>query len=155
MKYTTILSALAIIAKAVSTAISAEVECGALGVMDVSSLPAGTDLSLVRKCAAHPLGDARPFDFDDVSVPGGAEVTTLNKMDLGARGEDACVTSSPLGCSSGYCWKTCGSAGEWCWTAVGDGSGPWIKCQTYTQCNIDQSCGKGCGLGNKSCGCSC
>ncbi|GLA07580.1 hypothetical protein AnigIFM60653_008814 [Aspergillus niger] len=43
---------------AVSTDISAEEECGSLGVMkiDPADLPEGVTPAYVRKCADHPLG---------------------------------------------------------------------------------------------------
>lgn len=106
-------------------------ECGALGVMkvDTSSLPADVDVNAIRKCAEHPVA----------SSP-----NPISKRE--------CWHGKPSGCSKGYCWKSCGGTGQWCWTAFNDGYGEWIGCTNDGQCNTNQACG----IGNcKTCGCSC
>ncbi|UNI23435.1 hypothetical protein JDV02_009253 [Purpureocillium takamizusanense] len=110
---------------------AASEQCGALGVMEVdtSKIPDGVDRGDIRKCAEHPVaGSPNP----------------LSKRD--------CWYGKSSGCSKGYCWKTCGGTGQWCWTAFNDGYGNWIGCQNDGQCNTNQACG----IGNcKTCGCSC
>lgn len=130
-------------------------ECGALGVMSVTD---GANPDDVRKCADHPIGAQRnrvwqslaPAEFLEKRTP-----ADLKGGDIFARKEQACYYDAGLGCSGGYCWKACGSPGDgkWCWTAGGDGSGAWLTCKTYNDCNPGSSCGKG--FGCKACGCSC
>ncbi|KAL3952683.1 hypothetical protein VFPFJ_11403 [Purpureocillium lilacinum] len=106
-------------------------QCGALGVMkvDTSALPAGVDPGAIRKCAEHPVA---------------ASPNPIAKRD--------CWYGKNSGCSKGYCWKSCGGNGQWCWTAFNDGYGNWIGCSNDNQCNTNQACG----IGNcKTCGCSC
>lgn len=57
--------------------------------MDVSSFPLGTNLTEVRKCAEHPLGDVKPFDFpeDQISLPPSVGVEA--KKALVARDDEA------------------------------------------------------------------
>lgn len=106
----------------------AEAYCGDLGVMPV---PEGANPDNVRTCLEHPLGSPKTPQI-------------LEKRD--------CWYGKKSGCSKGYCWKTCGQGGQWCWTAQGDGSGPWVTCGSDGDCNESQSCGGG---GCKACGCSC
>ncbi|KAG7090593.1 hypothetical protein E1B28_009698 [Marasmius oreades] len=128
---------------------AAAAECGALGVMVADESNHASD---VRKCADHPIKheDRRktweslaPFD------------NTTAASTLTTRNDDACYYDAPSGCSGGYCWKACGTPGDgkWCWTAAGDGSGKWLTCKSYAECNPKASCGKG--IGCASCGCSC
>ena len=107
-------------------------ECGALGIMDVdmSKLPSSVNTSEIRTCAGHPAGTS-------------PDALTKRSCYWGKK---------RAGCSKGYCWKKCGSNGQWCWSAYNDGYGDWIGCNKDSQCNVNQACG----LGNcKDCGCSC
>ncbi|PLN76722.1 hypothetical protein BDW42DRAFT_196973 [Aspergillus taichungensis] len=67
------------------------------------------------------------------------------------------------GCTDGYCWKSCDSHGQWCWTSeVTQGQhtaaewGDWKTCQTDDDCSDSFWCGR-----NKkgglcpNCGCGC
>ncbi|KAK2612506.1 hypothetical protein QQS21_001444 [Conoideocrella luteorostrata] len=106
-------------------------ECGAMGVMkvDLADVSADVDPSAIRKCAEHPLA---------------ASPNPVSKRD--------CWYGKSSGCSKGYCYKSCGGNGQWCWTAFNDGYGNWIGCQNDNQCSTNQACG----IGNcKACGCSC
>ncbi|KAG7090628.1 hypothetical protein E1B28_009741 [Marasmius oreades] len=128
----------------------AAAECGALGVMVADeSNHAGT----IRKCADHPIEDRRKTwqslaPFDHVNA-------TSSTSTLTARSDEACFYDAPYGCSGGSCWKSCGTPGDgkWCWTADGDGSGPWLSCSTYSDCNPNAACGKGIGCARCGCGC--
>lgn len=131
-------------------------ECGDLG---VAAIPEGADPSHYRHCANHPLGEHIEWDDNDlapmeVNKPR-RDVAAMKGSEIFAR---ACYDKAPYGCDRGYCWKTCGSPGEWCWTALGnDGRGDWRKCAAYTDCSggDDHKCGQGCKQGSKACGCSC
>ena len=142
----------------------AATECGDLGVMtvDPNTLPEGMKTIDVRKCADHPIGKNREgvwqslapieeFEKRELSSPADIKRASL----LAPRAEQACYYNAGLGCSGGYCWKACGQPGDgkWCWTAAGDGSGNWLTCKTYNDCNGNAACGKG--IGCSSCGCSC
>ncbi|KAF4507890.1 hypothetical protein G6O67_004341 [Ophiocordyceps sinensis] len=139
----TIFAAVAIQAAGVlslnSTAVA---ECGALGVMETSQLPAHVDANAVRKCVDHPLA--------------------LTKLDQPLAKRE-CRFDSKFGCTNGYCWRRCGrspDSGEWCWTAWNSGMGNWITCLNSWQCNFNLTSHGGCGFSFwgrdcKSCGCSC
>ncbi|KAH9228056.1 hypothetical protein K456DRAFT_1847485 [Colletotrichum gloeosporioides 23] len=106
--------------------------CGSLGVFE---LPEGSDPALVRLCSDHP----------SLGRPGSN----------GGVGTLACAKNQK-GCDKGYCWKQCGEngAGWWCWTALGDGSGPWKTCVAGSDCGMGDPCGWSKNLCPK-CGCSC
>ncbi|KAB8073669.1 hypothetical protein BDV29DRAFT_133527 [Aspergillus leporis] len=69
----------------------------------------------------------------------------------------ACWTRSPYDCSeSRWCWKQCGTRGEWCWTARNRETGPWKACANDRDCvpgSDDSDCGQGANC--SACGCSC
>ncbi|KAI1208430.1 uncharacterized protein F4807DRAFT_461757 [Annulohypoxylon truncatum] len=123
-------------------------ECGDLGIMeyDEVNLPQGMTPSDVRKCAKHPLGDTRII-VEGSLAPGG--VPQENSIIIQPR---RCSWDAPYGCAHSYCWKACGQLGEWCWMAEGDGTGPWVQCDTYKDYSILSRYGKGCGK-NYGCGC--
>ncbi|PGH06088.1 hypothetical protein AJ79_06622 [Helicocarpus griseus UAMH5409] len=136
MKSTILISLIAALnfglASASPSRADAEKICGDLGVMDTSNLPEGTDLSAVRLCANHPLG-RKPNQH-------------IQKRD--------CWYKEPVGCTDGWCWKTCGEggSGKWCWTAAADGNGDWLKCNAASDCSAAAACG----VGNcDACGCDC
>lgn len=145
---------------ATATDAKAAAECGDLGVMtiDLSTLSDSMNASDVRQCREHPEGRNRdgsslaPIEEFEKRDPADIKRASL----LAPREAQACEYSAGLGCSRrGYCWKACGSPGDgkWCWTAAGDGSGAWLTCNTYADCNPNAQCGKGTGC--LSCGCSC
>lgn len=107
--------------------------CGDLGVIDIRDVPEGVNRNEVRMCDNHPLG---------------AVHQTLHKRD--------CWFDAPVGCSKGYCWKTCGArgSGKWCWTAENEGYGDWISCNTDEDCSAAAACGVG-GKDCTACGCDC
>ncbi|RAH49952.1 uncharacterized protein BO95DRAFT_505203 [Aspergillus brunneoviolaceus CBS 621.78] len=142
------------------------IECGDLGVMIIpaADLPEGVLPSDVRKCREHPLGRNRYLESASLAPldPVDVQALTGNTASGEARSEpkhlntsepQACYRDAPYGCSKGYCWKVCGSNGEWCWTAKGGGAGAWYTCNRY------QNCGTGtmyvCGRNCPSCGCGC
>ena len=137
-------------------------ECGDLGVLEV---PEGADASEYRKCANHPLGEnprkywqsLAPIDAEFVKRDALANPVDLKGANIFDRAAQACYYQAGLGCSGGYCWKACATPGDgkWCWTAGGDGGGPWLTCGSYSDCSSGSSCGKNCKPGNKACGCSC
>ncbi|KAB2571286.1 hypothetical protein DBV05_g10042 [Lasiodiplodia theobromae] len=145
-----------------STAVpdDAAAECGSLGVMSLEDVPEDALAGEVRKCADHPLGNNRPFggtslaplddsdDFDDSDDSGNSTDVSADASGLQARD---CWYGSEYGCTDGYCWKTCGDGGRWCWTANNGGNGPWRTCASWRDCKKKFDCGKNC----KSCGCSC
>ncbi|KAL8810444.1 MAG: hypothetical protein Q9200_002571 [Gallowayella weberi] len=45
-----------------------------------------------------------------------------------------CWFGASYGCSKGYCWKSCGTRGQWCWLATNNGAGPWFKCSNDQMC---------------------
>ncbi|KAH8896086.1 hypothetical protein GQ53DRAFT_803699 [Thozetella sp. PMI_491] len=115
-----------------ATVLDAAAYCGDLGVMEApDTLPNGVMAANIRKCAAHPVA------IESVKQDG-------SRLEL-----RSCDTSTPYGCSKGYCWKRCGASGEWCWTASNKGFGDWWTCTTWEQCHMDQaySCGENCGTG--------
>ena len=95
---------------------------------------------------------ARPSADDE---RGTINATDLAPVDLVER---ACYFGSKYeGCDGGYCWRTCGPSGQWCWLASQNGNGPWLTCSTDSQCasgitTRGSDCGKG---GCDACGCSC
>lgn len=127
-------------------------ECGNLGVMTLSDADRAVGLNAadIRKCADHPLGRHR--DLAESSQPP-MDVGRSVPPELTAREGFACEYSAPYGCSKGYCWKVCGSGGEWCWTTVGNPRSAWKTCGNWRDCSQGLSCGEGVGCG--SCGCSC
>ncbi|KAK2592410.1 hypothetical protein QQS21_009893 [Conoideocrella luteorostrata] len=132
-----------------SAAIHAQAVCGDLGVMNIApeNLHADTAASDVRMCAEHPLGRNRSLD-----PAKGASLAPLENGDktvldnpLNSPDKRACYTKAPYGCSGGYCWKSCGNKGEWCWTAGAWGAGSWAKCKRFQDCGtggINFGCGK-------------
>ncbi|KAJ7155182.1 hypothetical protein C8R46DRAFT_960348 [Mycena filopes] len=152
MKFSTA-TFIGLVATALSQTVAARVnttaeECGALGVLEVpETLPEGVDPTNIRKCAGHPL------ELNGTS----ANRDGFRDTGLTAR---SCVTSGPtVGCSVvngvGYCWKVCGTGGQWCWTASNGGFGGWDTCITASNCGTDNN-QYGCGAGGcDSCGCSC
>ncbi|KAF1963863.1 hypothetical protein CC80DRAFT_541772 [Byssothecium circinans] len=46
-----------------------------------------------------------------------SNIGNVKAADIFSRKEQACYWDASKGCSDGYYWKACGSAGEWCWTA--------------------------------------
>lgn len=154
---------------AVSAAyLKAAAECGDLGVLSVveADLPAGVNRAEVRTCLEHPLkgaherhaGSLAPLDNAQIEAAVSAydrRLASAPTPELGALEARACYYEAPYGCSDGYCWKACGSAGDgkWCWTANNLGWGSWITCHTYNDCgSTTYSCGQG---GCDACGCSC
>ncbi|KAI1141605.1 hypothetical protein F5Y05DRAFT_423351 [Hypoxylon sp. FL0543] len=115
--------------------------CGALGTVDITSLPEGVDASKVRQCNEHPLGD------ENASVAERDVAGDLFKRE--------CWYGNPSGCTNGYCWKTCGD-GPWCWTAREGGFGDWYTCTTDADCKTSFACGQSAGGKScKKCGCKC
>ncbi|KAI5927362.1 hypothetical protein F4810DRAFT_706730 [Camillea tinctor] len=93
---------------------SDDIDCGNLGYVNKSVLPAGIDPSKVRTCLEHPLS----VEFRDMS-PRGESSSSAPPF-----AERACYTGADeVGCTRGYCWKKCGDreSGEWCWTAEDGG----------------------------------
>lgn len=143
-----------------------EAECGELGVMEV---PDGMLESEVRHCASHPsaLDPSLMPDFAALaekeaqlagvgrrSKHGRTSSADRATTDIFGRSTQACwYGSDQYGCKDNSCWTTCGSYGQWCWRAEGNGSGPWIKCSVDAQCSFDiGSCSTG---SCAACGCSC
>ena len=114
----------------------ADSDCGALGKMavDLSTLPSHVSPEHIRACLDHPVGKL-------------LEQKRTDQLD-----KRGCWQGNPSGCTRGYCWKTCGPTGQWCWTAYNGGFGDWIKCSNDGGCNTGMACGEG---GCKDCGCSC
>ncbi|KAI0385084.1 hypothetical protein F5Y04DRAFT_292595 [Hypomontagnella monticulosa] len=114
-------------------------DCGSGGGIDTSQLPEGVDPSAVRKCLEHPLGN-------------------INSEAVSERGvglfERDCWHGKPVGCTKGYCWKTCGD-GPWCWAARNDGFGDWYTCSKDSDCKASFPCSQKVGGDCDSCGCSC
>ncbi|KAI1850264.1 hypothetical protein JX265_002162 [Neoarthrinium moseri] len=132
---------------------AAAAQCGDLGVLSFNAkdLPDGVNASDVRNCAEHPLGNGNMLKRDNDNE------TTTESRGLDLLSPRDCYDKAPYGCTDGYCWKACGSAGDgkWCWTANNGGLGSWITCKTYNDCGGSAlyACGKG--LNCKTCGCSC
>lgn len=97
----------------------------------------------------------------DVSEPPDDGRGTIPATELGTGNRlfaRDCWFGVPYGCSQEKkrCWRTCGSAGEWCWLAADGGSGPWLSCTRDSQCSPQATPGTGCGKGDcGECGCSC
>ncbi|KAK6533668.1 hypothetical protein TWF694_002601 [Orbilia ellipsospora] len=170
MKFTAVtLFALAQITGGFCAAVSSTVaECGSLGVFSPDTiLPEGVQASDVRRCADHPLG--RDRDLKNASLaPMDAEFTKRSQNNgemtadtviahLSGRSAQACFFGAPYGCTKGFCWKSCGKNGEWCWTANQGGLGQWQACSTFGDCapSSNYACGAGCTGKSKACGCSC
>lgn len=161
MKFTLSLVALAlqltgaIAARSAAEIADLQVECGVLGVQDV---PEGADPAKYRHCAGHPLGEDRLAYVQQSDAPTEKAVkkdhVQMKAANIFAR---SCYYGSEFGCSGGYCWKQCtdNGDGQWCWTAEGDGGGPWRTCSSWEGCKDKAACGKGCKGKDKSCGCSC
>ena len=141
----------------------AEAQCGSLGLMNVDhkALPESVTPADVRKCAEHPLGNFRYLEEASLAPKSAGfklDVSTTSNKDsegseLNSLEKKACYNDAPYGCTRGYCWKTCGPKGEWCWTAAKGGIGSWFKCSTWKDCGDNGwACGRGCPV---SCGCSC
>ncbi|KAL0931075.1 uncharacterized protein CTRU02_213810 [Colletotrichum truncatum] len=146
------------IAAGVAPATAAE-ECGSLGVMTYTdaSLLEGVDLTQIRTCRDHPLGPGARPSAPPAQGPGGsaeAKRDAFGEMLVRQEGTDACWYGDSTGCTNGYCWKTCGDKGRWCWTAWNKGWGNWRTCSKSSDCkkNSDAEGGEG---GCKACGCSC
>ncbi|KAK6539393.1 hypothetical protein TWF694_009618 [Orbilia ellipsospora] len=166
MKFTiTALFLIAQITGGMAAAVSVDAaECGELGLLEVHNLPSGVDHTQLRKCAGHPMG--RDRDLPNASLVYWTDeqrekAQNAPKLDarsvvatLSGRGANACWNGASTGCSKGYCWKTCGSNGEWCWTAANGGAGDWLKCSNGNECTDGSACGQGC-FQSKACGCSC
>ncbi|KAF1943856.1 hypothetical protein EJ02DRAFT_483853 [Clathrospora elynae] len=134
MKFTLTLIALALHSvSTLSATTSADLEAAALveqcGDLGVQVLPEGADPALYRACADHPPR-RRPQE--------------LKAADVFGRAANACYWDANVGCSGGYCWKSCRSNRQWCWTADEDGSGPWLQCTRFNQRSAVQDCGKAC-----------
>ncbi|KAK1229358.1 hypothetical protein PQX77_007579 [Marasmius sp. AFHP31] len=162
MKFTVgILAIIIQIASVHSVAVSpsdATEGCGSLGVLnvDLNNLPEGMTANDVRKCADHPLGSKPRQNAQWESLaPMESSLTNRSANSIEDRAAQACYYDAPYGCSDGFCWTACGApgSGNWCWTAGGDGSGPWLTCSTFNDCNPNAACGKGNNCG--ACGCSC
>ena len=126
-----------------------EKECGSLGIMDV---PSGNLESEVRHCANHPLG--RDPNFEAMLSGSSAMRNEHAPANILAREKSVCSEIvAPFGCDRGYCWKQCGSFGQWCWSAHGDGYGPWAMCHHGKDCSYKSLV---CGASDrKDGGCSC
>ncbi|KAL8815161.1 MAG: hypothetical protein Q9223_005680 [Gallowayella weberi] len=61
---------------------------------------------------------------------------------------ERCWYGSPYGCSNGFCYRSCGSAGEWCWLAANNGNGAWLTCGSDNQCAPGSVGGAACGKGD-------
>ncbi|KAL5725714.1 hypothetical protein ACHQM5_008830 [Ranunculus cassubicifolius] len=135
---------------------TASAKCGSLGVMSTDNLPEGITSAYIRPCADHPLGHKRA---------GVQSLAPMSKADLASRmvqvQPDACYYDAPYGCTDGYCWASCGrrGSGQWCWLAINQGVGAWLKCSSFQQCAgsaaANSGCGQNCKEGSKACGCSC
>ncbi|PHH75992.1 hypothetical protein CDD80_1893 [Ophiocordyceps camponoti-rufipedis] len=58
-----------------------------------------------------------------------------------------CWSGRKFGCSAGgYCFKSCGPQGQWCWVARRGlkKRNIWITCKEDSDCNSDMLCGRGC-----------
>ncbi|THU83523.1 hypothetical protein K435DRAFT_871193 [Dendrothele bispora CBS 962.96] len=75
-----------------------------------------------------------------------------------------CWFGKPVGCTNGFCWKTCGNKGDgsWCWTASNKGTctgcGEWFTCSKDSDCNANMPCGQDDPTTPQKCddcGCSC
>jgi hypothetical protein len=139
-------------------------ECGDLGVMPslrAEELPEGVVLEKFRTCREHPLGNDLHLERASLAPMGADENEPEVDPDLtpnptptviDALEKRACETKAPYGCSDGYCWKVCGGAGEWCWTAANGGFGDWLTCNQWNDCGtVTYACSRLC----DSCGCSC
>lgn len=111
-----------------------------------------TAVQIAVALSADPSGRASPQNDGRGTI----DATDLAKREniLEAR---ACWNGAAYGCSrDGYCWRKCGSAGEWCWLAADNGSGPWLKCVDKNQCAPGAIGTASCGKGDcDACGCSC
>lgn len=147
----------ALTARDVSADVARDI-CGDLGLMSdqlTDRKLSAAEMANVRLCADHPLGRTRPEEGESLA-PMADEPAPVGKRSLLT--ERKCYDKAPLGCSKGYCWKSCGDQiGQWCWTARFGGEGAWATCKSYEDCGIDDQnfgCGKGCHKADQ-CGCSC
>jgi hypothetical protein len=123
-------------------------ECGDLGVLDV---PEGQLESEVRHCAEHPRNGDSPAAFDRRNRRGSISIADSAATDIFGRAEQKCWYGASLGCRKGYCWKTCGKRGNWCWLTAFGPSGPWLECSRTSDCDSTVAV---CSGGNcKACGC--
>ncbi|KAF3902850.1 hypothetical protein AA313_de0207259 [Arthrobotrys entomopaga] len=167
MKFTAVtLLALAQFTGGLCAAVSSTAaECGKLGIISADTiLPANVQASDVRRCADHPLGRDRdlknaslaPMTSEFMKRSQNSEVTA-DTVIAHLSGRSKCYFGAPYGCTKGYCWKSCGKNGEWCWTASQGGLGQWKACSSFNDCSTsgDFACGAGCTGKSKACGCSC
>ncbi|KAJ4108687.1 hypothetical protein NW768_012164 [Fusarium equiseti] len=138
-----------------------EAVCGDLGVMNVapSDIPEGVLASEVRLCADHPNG-GRDRELDPNKGASLAPLEEEKEVQPSPRTlfGRTCVLSAPYGCSERFCWKVCGKAGQWCWTAGAKGAGPWRGCHSWHDCGSDDvnyACGNNCRTRPQDCGCTC
>jgi hypothetical protein len=145
MKFNTLILSIALQISAVLSAAVSEVaaECGNLGIFTVADadLPAGVNKTEIRMCAQHPLkghharqeGSLAPMDDEQIEA---AVTVYRDSLDpaVGLEARD-CYYEDAYGCTDGFCWKACGSAGDgkWCWTASNLGFGAWFSCHTYNE----------------------
>jgi hypothetical protein len=121
-------------------------ECGDLGVLDV---PEGQSESETRHCLEHPGRDATPIS---IGRRGRTTVTDSESAEVFALAARECAyTDAPKCAKNGYCWKNCGTSGNWCWMTYKSPTGPWLSCEADRDCNV--SAGKCSGGGCKKCGC--
>lgn len=135
--------------------LSAEAECGALGVMEynVEDLAPGVQPSDVRPCKEHPLSFLKRDGEEHALVPrrGGFRGKGGGK---GKGKGGSCYQGPAYGCDNGYCYSSCKSG--WCWMAARGGHGMWMVCKKNEHCNPKYLKGAGCGQGDcKACGCGC
>jgi hypothetical protein len=123
-------------------------ECGDLGVLDV---PEGQLESETRHCANHPGHNTSPIlgrrtrrGRTTVTDSAGAEVFAL-------AARECAYTDGPKCAKNGYCWKNCGTSGNWCWMTYKTSSGPWLACDADRDCNV--SAGTCSGGSCEECGC--
>lgn len=152
MKLSTILLSLVLLGLGTASPAShsAQQACGKLGIMtvDVSKLPLDVDPNNIRQCADHPAGKASAARRRAAAQNHDNDAASARMLF-----ERTCWYGKSSGCSGGYCFKSCGASGEWCWTAYNGGYGAWITCSSDSACSTDQACGLGDNC--SSCGCSC
>ncbi|KAI7758661.1 hypothetical protein LZL87_007052 [Fusarium oxysporum] len=117
------------------------------GIATESPIRVSKQSAEVRLCADHPLGCDRELE-PEKGASLAPSVKDEGALLVGKRlFERKCSFSAEYDCSKGYCWKQCGKNGEWCWTAVSGGTGPWRGCHSWQGCGIDDidyGCGQNC-----------